>query len=258
MWGGLSAMKTSTIRKLLSVAVTQAFQQEHLIKSEVDEFVEHILNNSTITVSPDNNIDLKEGNCFGIGETNKDKELEVQQYYVFSFTRTRIVDFHNSWVQAVNMTRSWRLVSMPDFQRVEDYIRSNSDANTHIAVLVDAEPLDFIVIRNTEVVDDIWTSKCKDVQWEKPAYKLSYKQKGRGQEETFNSKGSLENRMLPLISINAEKLRVFNLIDGNKHLGFRVAGNVYQSGGKPEVTERNVSIIWNSPYSWEWEHEGGI
>ena len=64
--------------------------------------------------------------------------------------------------------------------------------------------------------------------------------------------------MLQMISVNVEKLRVFNLIDGNKHLGFRVAGNVYQSGGKPEVTERNVSIIWNSPYSWEWENEGCI
>ncbi|MFA9466853.1 MAG: hypothetical protein ACERKN_21570 [Velocimicrobium sp.] len=244
-------MKISTIRKLLTVAVTQAFQQEHLIKSEVDELVEHILNNSTISVALDDNIDLKEGNCFGIGETNKDKELEVQKYYVFSFTRTRIVDFHSSWVQAVNMTRSWRFVSMPDFQRLEDYIRSNSDDNTYIAVLLDAEPLDFTVIRNTEVVDDIWTPKCKDVQWEKSVYKLSYKQNGRGQDETFNSKVSLENRMLQLISVNAEKLRVFNLIDGNKHLGFRVTGNVYQSGGKPEVTERNVSIIWNSPYSWE-------
>lgn len=89
-------MKTTTIRKLLSVAVTQAFQQEHLIKIKADELVDYILNNCTITVAPDDNIDLKEGNCFGIGETNKDKELEVQKYYVFSFTRTRIVDFHNS------------------------------------------------------------------------------------------------------------------------------------------------------------------
>jgi len=215
-------MKTSTIRKSLTVAVTQAFQKEHLIKSEVDELVEYILNNSTISVSPDDNIDLKEGNIFGIGETNKDKELEVQKYCIFSFTRTRIVDFHSSWVQAVNMIRSWRFVSMPDFQRVEDYIRNNSDDNTYIAVLVYAEPLDFTVIRNTGVADDIWTPKCKDVQWGKVVYKLSYKQNGRGQEETFNSKVSLENRMLQLISDNAEKLRVFNLIDGNKHLGYRV------------------------------------
>lgn len=86
-------MKTTAIRMLLTVAVIQAFQQEHLIKSEVDELVEHILNNSAIIVTPDDNIDLKEGNLFGIGETNKDKELEVQKYYVFSFTRTRIVIF---------------------------------------------------------------------------------------------------------------------------------------------------------------------
>ena len=251
-------MKTTTIRKLLTVAVTQAFQQEHLIKTEVDELVDYILNNSTIIVTPDDNIDLKEGNFFGIGETNKDKELEVQKYYVFSYSRTRIVDFHSSWVQAVNITRSWRLVSMPDFQRIEDYIRSNSDDNTYITVLVHAEPLSFTVVRNTGVVDDIWNQKCKDIQWEKSVYKLSFKQNGKGQEETFNSKGSLEDRMLQLISVNAEKLRVFNLIDSNKHLGFRVAGNVYQSGGKPEVTERNVSIIWNSPYSWEWENEGCI
>lgn len=152
-------MKTTTIRKLLSVAVTQGFHQEHLIKIEAVELVEYILNNSTISVSPDDNIDLKEGNIFGIGDTNKDKELEVQKYYVFSFTRTRIVDFYSSWVQAVNMTRSWRFVSMPDFQRIEDYIRSNSDDNTYIAVLVGAEPLDFTVIRNTGEVDDIWTPK---------------------------------------------------------------------------------------------------
>lgn len=75
-------------------------------------------------------------------------------------------------------------------------------------------------------------------------------QNGRVQEETFNSKGSLENRMLQLVSGNAEKLRVFTLIDVNKHLGFRFAGNVYASGGKPEITERNISIIWNSPYSY--------
>jgi hypothetical protein len=248
-------MKTTTIRKLLTVAVIQAFQQEHLIRSEIDELVEHILNNSTISVSPDDNIDLKEGNFFGIGEENKDRELEVQKYYVFSFTRTRIVDFHSIYVQAVNMTRSWRLVSMPDFQRIEDYIRSNFDDNTYISVLEDAEPLNFTVIRNTGVADDIWTPRCKDVQWEKPAYKLSYKQNGRGQDETFNSKDALENRMLQLISNDTEKLRVFDIIDGNKHLGFRVAGNVYQSGGKPEITERNVSILWNSPNSWEWENE---
>jgi hypothetical protein len=40
--------------------------------------VEYILNNSTISVSPDDNIDLKEGNLFGIGEENKDRELEVR------------------------------------------------------------------------------------------------------------------------------------------------------------------------------------
>ena len=61
--------------------------------------------------------------------------------------------------------------------------------------------------------------------------------------------------MLQLVLNNTEKLSIFSLIDDKKHLGFHVAGNVYQSGGKPEVTERNVSIIWNSPYLWKWENE---
>lgn len=86
-------MKTTTIRKLLTVAVTQALQQEHLLKSEQDELVEFIMNNSTLAVSPSDEIDLYEGNCFGIGDTNKDRELQTPKYCMFSFTRSRVVDF---------------------------------------------------------------------------------------------------------------------------------------------------------------------
>ncbi|MDF2473455.1 MAG: hypothetical protein K0R21_1237 [Anaerocolumna sp.] len=48
-------MKITTIRKLLTVAVTQAFQREHLIKAEEDEFVDYIMDNSSISASPDDN-----------------------------------------------------------------------------------------------------------------------------------------------------------------------------------------------------------
>jgi hypothetical protein len=103
-------MKTTTIRNLLTITVTQALQKEHLLKSEVDELVEYILDNSTLTVSPDDNIDLHEGNSFGIGDSNKDRELQLQKYYVFSFTKTRLVDFHSSWVHAKRMTGMMRYV----------------------------------------------------------------------------------------------------------------------------------------------------
>jgi len=63
-----ATMMTTTIRNLLTIAVTQALQPEHLLKSEVDEFVEYIMNNSTLAVSPSDEIDLHEGNTFGIGD----------------------------------------------------------------------------------------------------------------------------------------------------------------------------------------------
>lgn len=258
--GGI-AMKTTTIRKLLTIAVPQALQQEHLLKSEVDDLVECILNNSTLTVSPDDNIDLHEGNTFGIGDSNKDRELQLQKYYVFSFTKTRLVDFHSSWVHAVTMTRSWRLVSMPDFQRIESYIRQNYGNNTYIAVLVEAEPLEFTVVNDANTEADIWLSVCKEIKWDTPVFKLSYKLAGGVYEEKFNSRELFENRIVQLIAKDAECLRVFNIIDGNKHLGFKVAGDVYLSGGKPEISDRNTCILWDSSHfednndGWEFEIE---
>ncbi|GEM_PF-4917525 len=43
---------------------------------------------------------------------------------------------------------------------------------------------------------------------------------GSSEIESFNRRASLEKRMLQLVSNNAEKLRVFSLIDSNKHLGW--------------------------------------
>ena len=240
-------MKTTTIRKLLTVAVAQALQQEHLLKSEQEELVEYIMDNSTLAVSSNDEIDLYQGNCFGIGDTNKDRELQTPRYCVFSFTRSRLADFHSSWVQAVSLMRCWRLVSMPDFQRVENYIRSNYDKDTYIAVLVAEEPLSFTVLKDADTTGDIWVPVCSDIHWVKPIFKLNFKQESAVYEEKFNSKGVLESRILQLIAGNAECVRALSIMDCNKHLGFRVAGNVCQSGGKPETSDRNVYILWDNP-----------
>ena len=240
-------MKTTTIRKMLTEAVKQALQQEHLLKSEQDELVEYIMDNSTIAVSPNDEIDLYEGNCFGIGDTNKDRELQTPKYCVFSFTRSRVVYFHSRWVQAVSLMRCWRLLSMPDFQRVENYIRSNYDDSTYIAVLVDAEPLNFVVSKDADTDGDIWTLVCSNIHWSKPTYKLSYKKDSRVYDESFSSRSSLESRILQLIAENADCIRAFSIVDNNKHIGFRVSGNVYQSGGKPEINDSTVCILWDNP-----------
>lgn len=231
-------MKMATIRELLTVAVTQALQQGHTLKSVVVEIVEYILSNSTLVVSsPDDSIYLKEGNCFGIGDSNKDRELQTPRFCVFSFTNLKDCDSINC---------SWRLKSMPDFQSIEEYIRSNRDDNTNIVVLEDAVPLKFSLVKDTNSYADIWIPESVSIQWEKPVYKLNYKKDNGVYEEKFNSRNKLESRMLQLISNNAEKLRAFCSMDSNKHLGFRVAEYVYQSGGKPEITDKNAYIIWDS------------
>lgn len=231
-------MKTTTIRGLLTVAITQALQQGHPLISVVGEIVEYILNNSALVVSsPDDSIDLKEGNCFGIGDSNKDRELQTPRFCVFSFTNLKNCNSINC---------SWRLKSMPDFQSIEEYIRSNHDDNTNIVVLEDAVPLNFSIVKDANSCGAIWIPESVSIKWEKPVYKLSYKKDNGVYEEKFNSRNKLESRMLQLISNNAELLRAFCSIDNNKHLGFRVAGYVYQSGGKPEITDKNAYIIWDS------------
>lgn len=76
-------------------------------------------------------------------------------------------------------------------------------------------------------------------------FKPSYRQDSGVYEEKL---GVLESRILQLIAGNVECVRVFSIIDNNKHLGFRVAGNVYQSGGKLEITDRTAYILWDNPH----------
>lgn len=244
-----TTMRTTTIKGLLTMAVKQIILKEQFRGlGEANKLVEYILNNSTLAVSHNDAIDLKSGNTFGIGDSNKDRELQLPRYCVFSFTRAGLVDFQSSWINTITMTQSWRLVSMPDFQKVEEYIRSNYDDNTVIAVLVDAVPWNFTLSNGAGSCGDIWVPVPIGIQWEKPVFKLSYKKNGGVFEEVFNSKRALESSMLQLISCEAERLRVFSTIDDNKHLGFRVAGYVYQSGGKSEITDRNTCIIWDNPH----------
>ena len=247
-------MKTTTIRELLTVAVKQIIlKEQYRGLDKPNELVSYILDNSTLAISHNDDIDFKSGNTFGIGDSNKDRELQLPRYCVFSFTGAKLVDFQSTWVHTITMTQSWRLVSMPDFQKVEEYLRSNSDDNTGIVVLVDAVPMNFTLSKGKNSCGDIWVPVPIDIQWERPVYKLSYKKNGGLFEEVFNSKRTLESRMLQLISSEAECLRAFSLIDYNKHLGFRVSGYIYQSGGKSEITNKNTCIIWDNPHYEETE-----
>jgi len=102
---------------------------------------------------------------------------------------------------------------MPNFNKVENFIRSNYDDSTYRAVLLNVEPLNFTVLKDADAKGDIWVPACRDIQWEKPVYKLSYKQDGGEYEEIFNSKGVLESWILQLIAGDAECLRAFSLVD---------------------------------------------
>jgi len=247
-------VKTITIRELLTVAVKQIILKEQFSRfGEANNLVEYILDNSTLSVSHNDDVNLKSGNTFGIGDDNKDRELQLPKYCVFSFARAKLADFQSSWVHTETMTHSWRLKSMPDFQKVEEYLRSNSDDNTGIVVLVDAVPMNFTLSKGENSCGDIWVPVPIGIQWEKPVYKLSYKKNGGVYEEVFNSKCALGSRMLQLISSEAERIRAFSLIDDNKHLGFRASGYIYQSGGKSEITDRNTCIIWDNPHYEETE-----
>lgn len=229
------AMKMTTIRELLTIAVRQALKKEILLKSEVEELINQLLDNSNLTVSPNYSIDLHQGNIFGIGTSNKDRELPIAQYILFTFTKSTNIDI----VAPSEWSRSWSLKSFHSFQQLESFITCNYDNNIYMAVLVNGEPFNFEILEYKEKNKDINAREpvYQEVLWESQIYKLSYKCDRKQFEELFNSKQTLENHLIDQVNKDADCIRVFNTLD-NHHIGFRVVASIYSSGGKIELTER--------------------
>lgn len=214
-----------------------------MIQSAINELVEKLLNNSQLTVSDSYSINLSDGSIFGIGDSNKDREIEMPKYILFTLTKSNLIGSKSHLFLQSSLTRSWSLKSFDSFQKLENHILIYP--SDYIAVLIDGEAMEFDIIIEKE--DDIWTPVINRITWSKQIYRLNYKADQVQFEKFFNNKLLLEYHLIEQVKKGADCIRAFNTID-NKHLGFRVVSDVYISGGKTELTEKNTYIVWDNPH----------
>jgi hypothetical protein len=87
--GGYGMSRETTLRQLIYSCVKEATKSEGLIRSEIHELTEYILNNSVLELTTER-LHLTEGNSLGIGKSNKDRKITVPRFMSFNFNKKNI------------------------------------------------------------------------------------------------------------------------------------------------------------------------
>ncbi len=247
-------MKT-TLRKLITIAL-QAIQTEFLTENEIGKFSDFILNNSTLAIT-NTNLQLQSGSTFGVGENNKDRELELPKYLTFFITNYDNQNQSNTKLLAGLPQRDWQLCSYDNLFDLEQELRTaelrccEGLKEGNLVVLVDGKAEAWKVVEVQTVLGLIQPY----IVWDaiKP-YTISYTTAtGASESEQYNSKKPLDERVITLLNQGAEGLQVRNRYD-NEHLHFTVTKTEYNSqkpGGNGDK-----EITWSHPY-WDDECDEG-
>lgn len=241
-------MKKITVEALVKTAIGQVFKEQHLFPNEMKSLTGHILDNSSLEVTKEGNINLVSGNIFGIGEENKHKELEQKHFYIFNFTPSYVRE--NPYGVDIQFLRTWNLRNVKSFQEIERYISTQMMPQTKFVVILDGKPLGYRVENtNPETMSFVLQEYIKII-WERPVYQVRYEQSGVSQEESFCSKKDVEEFVLKIFQKGAYDVFVYSLLEDKKQLKYKIEGIIAETGGTTSLSSKTASVIWDYTYPW--------
>jgi len=214
--------RTTTLRQLITVLVDEVLKDEGALRSEKQALVEHILNNSTLSLTSDS-IELNRGNYLGVGEENKDRMLIIPRFCVFTFG---ILDIFDS---LKGKERAWHLKSLYSFKELEDAVRYKSVNKNIVVAIVDGEILDYEIKKSN--IADAFGGFGSVVVWETYVYRLNYLLQDQEIEEKFQNLESLEQWIKHIVRQGAEEIEVYHLIEDYK-MDFTVTQVAYNTNNQ--------------------------
>lgn len=219
--------RETTLRQLVYSVVKEATKEEGLIRSEIHELTEYILNNSVLEFTSDR-LHLTEGNSMGIGESNKDKKITIPRFLTFNFNKKNIFQLLNS-----SSSRTWVLKTFQALEDIEGELIYNS--NSKLVAVIDGE-----IVNYTVKYEKNWGY---EVLWDCDVYIVTYVLDDKEEKEVLRSKKQLEERVLELVEKGATEIVAYDIVEGES-LDFEVSKTVYTT--RPERLSDNgdLGLMW--------------
>lgn len=232
--------RTTTLRQLIYTATKEALKREGLLRTEIHELVEYILNNSSLKLTVEE-IEIVRGNYMGIGKESKDRTITIPRFIIYSFSRQDV------YGTLEGKDRTWKLKSFISFDALENALGYYREED-NVAVIIDGEVVGFELRPNAAYSFGGWN---KDIKWDREVYSVKYILDEDYKEERFKNKLSLENWVKVLVKRGAEEIEVRNLMD-SIHLGFTVSGTLYDSNN---MDNRGMWLLWQEQKQDEYDDE---
>lgn len=216
--------RETTLRQLVYNCVKEATRDEGLIRTELHELTEYILNNSVLELSSER-LHLTEGNSLGIGENNKDKKVILPRFLSFNFSKKNIFQLLNN-----NSSRTWQIRTYYDFNELESTLIYNID--NKLVVIIDGEITDYELKSGQQ-----WGW---EVIWDCDAYIVTYFLDNIEEREVFKSRIQVKNRLLELTEQGADEIVAYNIIEG-KSMDFVINQTLYST--RPSEDDA-AGLLW--------------
>lgn len=219
--------RETTLRQLVFMCLKEKLKNDGMTRTELHELTDYVLDNSTLELSADN-LELYEGNMFGVGNENKDKPLTIPRFLAFTYSRATAFKFFLR-----DKKKSWSLDTFSSFDNLPSSLIFQGE---DVILLIDGEIVGYKVKNGEDVY-------MNDVVFDKDIYSISCVLEDEEHEEFLRSKRDLETRVIELVEQKAKSLNIENLITGEDKF-FEIRKNVYTNRmSKPEDFDA-LDIIW--------------
>jgi len=224
--------RETTLRQLIFMCLKEKLKEEGLTRTELHDLTDYILNNSTMGLTAEN-IELCEGNRFGVGDENKDKTLTIPRFLGFNYSKTNAYDFFSD-----NKKKSWRLHTYMSFDNLMSALSFQGVDGT--IIIIDGEIIDY----NRKMADN-QDYIGYDVIFDTNIYKVSCFLEDKEYEEYFRSKKQLESRVIELVEKKADEISILNKIT-NEYMYFEINKNIYTNRDIISKSEdfNQMGLMW--------------
>lgn len=222
--------RLTTLRELVGMCLKEKLKSDGMTRTEIKELTDYVLDNSSLRLT-DTDIEIIEGNKFGVGEDNKDRIFTVPRFIAFKYSKTDAAKYFLN-----NECKKWYLYTFSSFDRLIDALTFNVN-NKDTLILIDGEIIGYDV-RPRDAFG-------YDVYFDKAIYSLTYVLEDRVQQEFFESNKELIDKIMVLVGQEAENIKVYDLIT-QEFKYFEVSKNIYTNREKEDIPKdfEELGIIW--------------
>jgi hypothetical protein len=172
---------------------------------------------------------LSEGNYFGVGEHNKDKDFMLPKFITFELSKPSSFEIIN-----FNKGKTWELKSHETFEDLENHLTYPTQNCT--VVFIDGIQIDYELVTTESWGHEVMWSTFDDV------YIVTYTINNTEKKEKLNSKIELQKKILDIVNQGANRIQAYNNFT-KETIPFKVQGVLYSSN-KSDCDHKY--LIWDT------------